>query len=399
MTKRLVSFYRGFVFFCMILCGTFVFSQEQILLAYQQNFIRASLSAKPGILRDAATDYRSGEFIGILYEFALQYALDYSEFLRDDPDMIILTAAAARGAGISGNRASSETLWKVFLAYRDPYSRVEVLSALVNLGKDEKIINNLNDFFIGQNNSFRNGAVLDYTTLSACISALGAFGEASSFPALLSGLSAGYTQRINDEIQIAMESLQGDFRQSIIDIIKMNHPADKLAAFRLGTESEKFKASDPGQFAGIALETALDYVPGQNEGRAEIDLLKFSAIRIITDLKWNRAAPLVISHFYKTMDDYLNGDAPKERFLEAIACLGVMANSESAVTLALQLGYYNSVMEYNAEYDTDIIMEIVRALGEIGDKLAFDYILYISYLNYPEQIQSAAREALDRLRW
>jgi HEAT repeat protein len=56
-------------------------------------------------------------------------------------------------------------------------------------------------------------------------------------------------------------------------------------------------------------------------------------------------------------------------------------------------------MEQDAEYDADIMLAIIRALGEIGDKTAFDNLLYISSLNYPEQIQSAAREALDRLDW
>jgi DNA-binding MurR/RpiR family transcriptional regulator len=108
---------------------------------------------------------------------------------------------------------------------------------------------------------------------------------------------------------------------------------------------------------------------------------------------------LAIKHFYRVQADYQNGTAPKERFLEAISCLGVMGNIESSQVLALQLGYYNSRMEYNAEYDTDIMLRLIQALRDIGDKSAFDYLLYISYLNYPEQIQTAAREALNRIRW
>jgi hypothetical protein len=239
----------------------------------------------------------------------------------------------------------------------------------------------------------------DYTTLSACISTLGAFGDASSFRPLFSGLSVGYTQRINNEIQRAMESLQGNFSATILDILQRGTPAEKIAAFRLGTESEKLKAANQGDFARIALEIAMNYVPARNESVTEINPLKYAAIQSITRNRWIPAGPLVIRHFYQTLDDYKNGVAAKERFLEAITCLGVMGNSEAAQILALQLGYNNSAMEFNAEYDTDIMLSLIQALGEIGDRLSFDHLLYVSFLNYPQQIQIAAREALNRIRW
>jgi hypothetical protein len=399
MTIKPVYFLRRFVFLCMIFCSAFAFSQEQILLAYQRNFIRASLPAKPGILRDAATDYRSGEFIGALYEFALQFTLDYSEIFRDDSDMITLTVEAARGIGTSGRRASVDTLWKVFMAYRNSFTRVEILEVLLKLGKDDRVIQYLNEFFVNQNDSFRSGVPPDYTTLSACISTLGAFGEASSFPALFSGLSVGYTPRIYNEIQRALESLQGNYQQTILDILQRNPPADKLAAFRLGTESEKFRVPNQGEYAKMALEIAMDYIPRQDESVTEIDLLRYYAIQAITRLRWIPAGPLAIKHYYRTLTDYQNGAAPKERLLEAISCLGVMGNIESSQVLALQLSYYNSRMEYNAEYDTDIILRLIQSLREIGDRSAFDNLLYVSFLNYPEQIQAAAREALNRIIW
>jgi hypothetical protein len=344
-------------------------------------------------------DSRSREFIGTLYEFALQFALDYSEFFRDDYDMIALTAEAVRGMGVSGSRASAETLWKVFLAYRDSYTRVEILEVLLSFGSNEVIIRDINEFFIAQSYSFRSGIPPDYATLSACISTLGSFGASSSFLALFSGLTVGYPQRINNEIQRAMESLQGNFHATILDILQRGTPADKLAAFRLGTESEKLKSLNQGEFARMALEIAMNYVPGRNESVTEINSLKYAAIQVITRNRWIPASPLVVRYYYQTFDDYKNGAVLKERFLEAITCLGVMGNSEAAEILALQLGYYNSAMEFNAEYDTDIMLRLIQALGEIGDRLSFDHLLYVSFLNYPQTIQTAAREALNRIRW
>jgi HEAT repeat protein len=85
--------------------------------------------------------------------------------------------------------------------------------------------------------------------------------------------------------------------------------------------------------------------------------------------------------------------------MEAVACLSAMGSLEAAQTLALQLGYLNARMERSGEYDDEIVLGLIKALGEIGNKAAFDNLLYVSYLPYPDQIQAAAREALNRLQW
>jgi hypothetical protein len=97
--------------------------------------------------------------------------------------------------------------------------------------------------------------------------------------------------------------------------------------------------------------------------------------------------------------DYGDGLASREQLLEAITCMGAMGISDTAQVLALQLGFINSRMEQTGEYDDEILLAMVGVLGELGDKVAFDYLLYISYLPYPERIQSAAREALNHLTW
>jgi hypothetical protein len=56
-------------------------------------------------------------------------------------------------------------------------------------------------------------------------------------------------------------------------------------------------------------------------------------------------------------------------------------------------------MERTGQFDEAITRTIIQVLGDMGDKISFDYLLYISYLSYPEVIQSAAKEALEKLKW
>jgi len=392
---------RG-AFFCFVISGLLLAqfpierlgAQESILSSYERNFIRASLAAKAGILRDAATDERAGDFIGELYEFALQFALSNGVFLREDPDMITLVATAAKGAGVAGNKDSVKSLWDLFQLFRDSYSRVEILGALGILGKgDPSIAKNLNQFLEDQNRAFRTGANQDYPVLGACVAALGALGDDSSFPFLFSAMTAGYPQNITQETLKALESIQGNYKDYLLDVIRKNSFPEKAAAFRIGAYNEKLTAGERGELAQAALEVSLDA-----SGTVET-ALRYDAVTVLTRLKWSPASALAVRNFYRVQTDYKNGAAPKERLLEAIACLGVMNSSEAAQALALQLGYFNSQTESTGEYDEAVILALVGALGDLGDKAAFDYLLYISYLNYPDKIQASAREALNRLKW
>jgi len=410
--------FLAFAFNSAVTPNAGLYAQESILSSYERNFIRASLSAKTGILTDAATDGRAKEFIGDLYQFALRFALDNSEHLRNDPDMIALIGTAARGAGTSGNTASVNTLWDLFLVYPNSYSRVEILGALGSLGKGNPlVVRNLNQFLNEQNisyrerttgqpgqsyNSFGAGQAAfspDYSVLSACIAALGALGDDSSFPFLFSTMTAGYPQAVTQETLKALDSIQGNYKNYLVDIIMRNPFPEKAAAFRIGAYNEKLSPADRGEIAQTALEVSLNALSSDGALSSAESSLRYDAVTVLTRLKWNPAAPLAIRNFYQVRSDYDQGHSPKERLVEAIACLGVMGSAEAAQALALQLGYFNSQTENTGEYDEAVILALINALGELGDKAAFDYLLYISYLNYPDRIQAAAREALNRLKW
>jgi HEAT repeat protein len=239
----------------------------------------------------------------------------------------------------------------------------------------------------------------DYPAVSACIAALAALGNTSSFPALFSVMPAGYPDSIVQESASALESIRGDYQGFLIDVIRQNPPAEKLAAFRAGAENQKSSDQERAELAQIALEVSLDFLTSSGDRETAASEMRYAAVRLLGDLRWTRATRLAVRHFYRVQQDFNNGTASRERFLEAITCLGAMGSSEAAQPLVLQLGLFNSRMERNGEFDDAVTLGAVEALGEIGDKLAFDYLLYMSYLPYPEPIQPAAKEALRRLKW
>ncbi|MDR1596294.1 MAG: hypothetical protein LBR99_01185 [Treponema sp.] len=386
--------------FLAVFLGKGLWGQEPILNSYQRNFMRASLSTKADILRDAATDDRAPEFIGQLYDYVLNFALQNADILREDPDLITITVIAARGAGSSAHKASIDTLWKVFSAFRDSQTRSNALEALAVLGKGNiGVVENLNQYLANQNSLYRSGMNLDFVTLSACIGALASLEDSSSFPVLFSALAAGYPDNIGREISGALDRVNGDYAEFLLGVIQKNPPQEKLAALRAGLASGKISPAQKGELSVSALETTIDIPVTNSESGIAMVALKSLAARTLGDLKLARASPVMVKYFYQVQEDYQAKLVPKDRLIEAASCLGDIGGSEASQALALQLGFYNSQTERTGEYDEDVVLALVSALGNAGDKIAFDYLLYVGYLAYPESIQSAARNSISRLKW
>jgi hypothetical protein len=65
----------------------------------------------------------------------------------------------------------------------------------------------------------------------------------------------------------------------------------------------------------------------------------------------------------------------------------------------LYLDSLNKEMEKGTVPSKQVVLAVITALGGLGDKTAFDYLLYVTYLEYPEEVIAAARDALAKLKW
>ncbi len=169
-------------------------------------------------------------------------------------------------------------------------------------------------------------------------------------------------------------------------------------------DNPNFDDSDRGELAEGALSAALSATatPSGSYSAVEIQALRelrLATIRELRALKWQKASSLAVAHFKLMQADYAKGAASKAEFLEAVSCLGAMGSTEAAQALALNLQLINAQTEQGAPFDEEILLSSIAALGELGDKAAFDYLLQIGYLQYTEAVKRAAKEALLKLRW
>jgi len=294
------------------------------------------------------------------------------------------------------NIRDPDILWRHFLSGSDTAKMTEILIKLGTVGKgNRQTIDNLNNHLMGMNLLFRAGSAVNYTIVSACISAIMELGDSSSFPALFSVLYAGYPEVIASEAHGALELIRGNLHQFLINVIENNPPDEKFAAFRAGFNSERLSVSERGRIAERALEQGLS----TTSDNIDLSAMRYAAVIALTQLRWTRANSLAIRHYYRVQADFLQGNVSKDRFIEAIACLGAVGNPDAALVLGLQLGLINARTESTGSFDPEITMAIVQALGLIGYNAAFDHLLHVGNLSYPEEIQNAAREAVARLKW
>jgi len=372
-----------------------VFCDSPVLQLYKQRFSKADLSAKAQILESAANDSTLTAEIGQFYEYALQFALENSALLKNDYALLRIIDISVTGLRKTGYSNSADTLWKLFLEYPDSTIGAEVLITAGKLGKKNKnIIDGINNYLAEKNSLYRSGSPVNYVMISACIIAIMELNNISSYPALFSALCSGYPEVIRSEAQGALDLIHGNLKRFLSETIESGTPSEKFFALTAGMNSGKLSVSERGQLAELALEQSL--TSGDN---TDLSAMRYAAVRALTQLRWTRANNLAIRNFYRMQTEYQHNASSREHFLEAITLLGAVGNSDAALALCLQLGLINARTERMGEFDEEITLAIVRSLGLIGDKAAFDLLLNVSNLMYPENILAAAGEAIDRLRW
>ncbi|MDR0324387.1 MAG: hypothetical protein LBI12_08085 [Treponema sp.] len=386
---------RASVLILLVFLSPSLFGDPAVLQTYMQRFNRGDMTVKAQTLRSAASDNRLNESAGLLFEYALNYALEnyiHMDNLSGMNNIIDLSVRGLRNTS-GGNH---NLMWRLFLEYPETSVRARIMVALGTLGKnDGYIINNINNYLTEMNYLFLSGNNIDYQIVSACIAALMELGDSSSYPVLFSVMCAGYPEVIASEASGAIDQIDGNLKQFLYNIIERNPPEEKFIAFKAGMNSDRLSSSERGQLAEFALQQALAAY-GDN---ADLRAMRYSAIWTLTYLRWTSASTLAIDHYFRVLEDYVKGDVSKTRLIEAIACLGAVGNSDAALVLGLQLGLINSGTEGTRLFDTDITITIIQALGLIGSSSVYDHLLYTSIFSGNDNIRAAAKEAINQLKW
>jgi hypothetical protein len=371
----------------------------KILATYKGNFAKASLTVKIEILQDAASN-KGAQDMGPLFLDAVDFLLNNFSFVDSDTQYRQLAQLAIEQIAAIRYTPAKQSLWKVFQLDADTGMRVKAAGALgvISTG-DAEVIGNLNQWLAGQNAGFPAGKMPDLQVFTTLLPAIGKLGDPSSFPILFRTMILGYSEKVTALAREALLSVKGDFQTMLTGVLKNSTFPEKRQALVMALESDKLTEDQKGALAEYALDVGLHTAPADTASKDIAREMRQTATRALSDRKWSKATALLIEHLDTTIMENDRGLSDKRFLLEAVGALGNMASHEAAVRLTNYLVLLNSYTEKGRSYDEQTVLMVIDNLGKLGDKVAFDDLMYTQYLNYTSPIKKKARAALDNLKW
>jgi hypothetical protein len=351
------------------------------------------------ILQDASTG-STAKAMGPLFQQAVDFVLDNASLMSTDARFNQLAGIGVEQIGAVGYKPGKDSVWKLFKSTSDSQVLIKAAAALGVVGaEDVDVVANLNHYVETQNGYFSSGRQPDNAVLSACFQALGKLADPSSFPALFSATFIGYSDKASAIARDALFALKGDFPQMLRGVIKDRPAAEKKLALQMALDSDKLSSDQKAQISQYALDIGLHSSVADADSKTILRELRFQAATSLGARKWSDAVGLLIEHLDMTIGEFDKGLVDRNHLLDTIANLGAMNTHEAAVRLTQYLVLLNSYAEKGKSFDDQIVFAVLQNLGALGDKVAFDDLMYTQYLNYSAGVKKAARQALDKLKW
>ena len=355
---------------------------------YKKKFIKGNISDKTAAVREA-----SGQEGIWLSQKAIEFVLENNDIIGTDRDMDGLAVAAVLSlpndyvAGLS--ETDKNAVMDKFILLFDKFSRsntvqIAVQSKVLSL----KDIMNTQPFTDVLNKFLQSPQVLssDSSLLKSVINSLGFIGNNISFSILYNDLNDKRYSAYYSDIEITIKKLIPVSMNEVLHIVRSKDSANTQRIFNIVKQADITTNNLCEIAENILIESPLIS-------------LQFEALSILNAHKWTRASNSVLAFFAASQKNFQNGLIEEAQFVELINSLVNLSPLDAVSPLIKFLGELNSQLEYNNTVSQDVVLAVINSLGAIGDKSAFDALLSVTYLNYPEPVLSAARQALAGLRW
>jgi HEAT repeat protein len=372
---------------------------QKILDTFRRNFAIASLDVKIQILQDAAAG-KTASSMGPLFQQAVDFVTDNASLIPTDARFNQLGAIGAEQIGVVGYAAGKDSVWKLFTVTKDSVTLTKAAVALGVVGVGDKdTVTNLNRYVDSQNAFFASGQTPDLAVFAACVKSLGQIGDPSSFPLLFSAMNLGYPEQVAGIARAALLSLKGDFSEMLTGVMRTRPLPEKKVALKMALDTDKLNDQQKADFCELALDIGLHSGVSESTNKVVLRDIRFQAAAALGARKWSHATGLLIEHLDQSIGEFDNGLIDRNHLLDAIGELGAMNTHEAAVRLTQFLVLINSYTEKGKAYDNQIVFAVLQNLGALGDKVAFDDLMYTQYLNYATAVKEAARAALNKVKW
>lgn len=365
----------------------------------QRNFVKGNIIDKTEAVK-AASEVE----IVDLAKAAIEFSLNYKEILGDDSELSALAISGItalpveyiENSNMTEKNLISEKLIGLYSVFEDENVKIAVLNKISSFKFSvENFIPLLNDFV--KNSSVNEENVV---LLKSVVNTLGSIGNNQSFIIMLGALSEKKWEPLFENLEKSLCMLAEPLEKEILDILRRGNVKDCRRLFDLivkkSENSQIFKAEIA---ENVLLRTIYIYENSNSTGEDLISL-QLESFDFLKKLKWTRASNTIVSYLKTARSEYDQKLLEEDKFCEIITGVSDVAPIGAIQPLATYLIFLNSKMEEkSSDVSENLVLAIIKSLGAIGDKNAFDALLGVTYFEYSDSVIAAARDALAKLKW
>lgn len=379
------------------ICVSFIFAEGT---ENKKKFIKGNLSEKTAIVKQAPVN----EVVELATD-AIDFAISNKEILGDDKELAVLAVVGITMLPQSYFESIDDVkkaeinnkFLTLFNNFKDDVVRIAVLNKLsnVNIPAEEFTIT-LNEIMLGDDIISANK-----NFVKTVINTLGIIGDSNSFDILYNLLNNNTWSYYVNDIENALGPIAQKSSKNVIDLIKKGSITDCRRIFDLIQKNEKNSQFFKAEVAENVLAQTIYIVGTTSFDDKELVSLQLDSIRVLTKYKWTRAARTMVAFFDVAVSEYEAKQMSHTEFIEVIKGVSVIVPIDAVSICSNCLVGMNKKKESGkfSESDEKVVLALISALGAIGDKAAFDSLLAVTYYNYSDNVITAARNALARLKW
>ena len=369
----------------------FANSQDEQIMILKKTFYRGNLQDKIQVISDAA---KMEENLEEIFLSSMDFVVAYGEILKNDESMIQLAKITVENLKKVDKNKVPSFLIDLFPLYNSEIIINSILNTIANLQiNDSKINILLKDYGLTLLENPQEKA------MGLLVSTMEQIDDSTFFPVLFKyAASSNIPESVRNQSESVISGFVERYKTDMVSIIENGSLSEKHLALKIVLNSEKNSDFLRAEIAEKALQVSIINIGDTNQKKELIDF-QLSAIRELRRVGWTRSTDLVVSFFNFARSEYENESLAEDDYIEIISCVEELATSKASSILSDYLAYFNSQTEQGISCSESVVLAVINALGNLGNKTAFDNLLYVGYLSYSEEIIEASRVALAGLKF
>ena len=399
---------RSLLSFCLLLVPFFC---SAAVSDNKKKFIKGSISEKITIMQSLGEN----EALSVTLK-SFDFIIENARILDKDEDLANLALASVKALPAEEKAVSlikntdrqliTEKIMTIFKLFKNKPLQKAVMEKLeFYTGNDNSLaVTFLNDYL---STAYKVNASAD-DVLEEAIVVTGKIGNEESLSIIYSIWTSKIWEKYHKSTDDALVLLSQDSFTDVIRIFSVSSIADSEHYFSLLKKSSKISQNSLCQIAENALLFAInnaEKLKASEDGAKTFAKFQMETHEVLAGQKWSHAAAVINSNMTLAKKAWDGGIISDRDFASMIKSSVNIPSSELASSLTDMLSECNGKVEKASSDDKvkmpakSVVLALITALGELGDKTAFDTLLSVTYLSYPLEVVDEAKKSLQALNW